>query len=103
MAIESINQILQICINCPDTKQCTNSKNHTKVVTRQYMGKLYGGSGAFKHTSINKEIYEMRKETIERCNLPDMKEKAWHARLDNPYGALKKVKAQGDGLLPCLA
>ena len=54
------------CKECPHLKQCTNSKNHVKVITRhvweEYMEKVED----IRHTLGNKEIYGLRKETIER-------------------------------------
>ena len=54
------------CKECPHLKQCTNSKNHVKVITRhvweEYMEKVED----IRHTLGNKEIYRLRKETIER-------------------------------------
>ena len=55
-----------MCAACPRLKQCTNSKNYVKVITRhvweEYMEKVED----IRHTLGNKEIYGLRKETIER-------------------------------------
>ena len=52
-----------------------------------------------RHTSINKEIYEMRKETIERV-FADMKEK--HGMRWTTLRGLKKVKAQAMLIAACM-
>ena len=51
----------KICINCPDINKCTNSKNHTKVVTHHIWENYMEEVEHLRRTSINKEIYEMRK------------------------------------------
>ena len=56
----------KICKACPDLNQCTNSKNHTKVVTRHVWQKYIEKSEDIRHTLGTKEIYKKRKETIER-------------------------------------
>lgn len=54
------------CAKCPFLQQCTLSKNHVKVVTRhlweQYMEKCED----IRQTLGMREIYSLRKETIER-------------------------------------
>ncbi|SHD75518.1 protein of unknown function [[Clostridium] ultunense Esp] len=52
-----------------------------------------------RHTSINKEIYDMRKETIERV-FADMKEK--HGMRWTTLRGLKKVKAQAMLIAACM-
>lgn len=89
----------KICINCPDINKCTNSKNHTKVVTRHIWENYMEEVEHLRHTSINKEIYEMRKETIERV-FADMKEK--HGMRWTTLRGLKKVKAQAMLIAACM-
>lgn len=64
----------EICKNCPHLKECTKSKNHQKVVTihiwQDYIEKVED----YRHTPEIKQIYEQRKETIERV-FADAKEK----------------------------
>ena len=54
------------CEVCPYLSQCTESKNHVKVVTRHvwepYMEKVED----IRHTLGMKDLYDQRKETIER-------------------------------------
>ena len=54
------------CEACPYLSQCTESKNHVKVVTRHvwepYMEKVED----IRHTLGMKDLYDQRKETIER-------------------------------------
>ena len=55
------------CSTCPMKQQCTNSKNSQKVVT-QHIWNNYQEKALDNRFKIgNKEIYNLRKETIERC------------------------------------
>jgi transposase len=56
----------EICQNCPDLKKCTQSKNHTKVVTRHVWADYLEQCEDIRHTTGRKEEYQRRKETIER-------------------------------------
>ena len=56
----------QICKKCPYLKQCTDSKDHVKVVTRHVWEEYLEKAEDIRHTLGNKQIYELRKETIER-------------------------------------
>lgn len=55
------------CKNCPFREKCTQSKNHQKVVTRhvweEYREEVMD---EIRHTPKWKEIYPLRKESIER-------------------------------------
>ena len=62
------------CVNCPDIKNCTNSKNHQKTVTKHIWSDYLDLAEDYRHTPKYKAIYEMRKETIERV-FADAKEK----------------------------
>ena len=55
-----------ICENCPYISQCTLSKNHQKVVTRHIWQDYLDICEDIRHTKGIKELYELRKETIER-------------------------------------
>lgn len=55
-----------ICATCPYLSQCTNSKNHVKVVTRHIWEDYMEKCEDIRHTTGMKELYELRKETIER-------------------------------------
>ena len=55
-----------ICVNCPYLSQCTQSINHQKLVTRHIWQEYIDKCEDIRHTLGMKEIYELRKETIER-------------------------------------
>ena len=55
-----------ICENCPYIAQCTLSKNHQKVVTRHIWQEYLDTCEDIRHTQGIKELYDLRKETIER-------------------------------------
>jgi transposase len=55
-----------ICAACPYLKQCTLSKEHVKVVTRHIWEEYMEMCEDIRHTLGNKELYDQRKETIER-------------------------------------
>ena len=54
------------CQDCPYLSQCTESKNHTKIVTRHIWEEYIETCEDIRHTKGNKEKYAKRKETIER-------------------------------------
>ena len=56
----------EICRNCPDLNQCTQSKNHTKVITQHVWADYLEQCEEIRHTIGRKEEYQLRKETIER-------------------------------------
>ena len=62
-----------ICESCPHLNQCTNSKEHVKVVTRHVWEEYIETCEDIRHTKDMKEIYDLRKETIERV-IGDAKE-----------------------------
>lgn len=55
-----------ICESCPYLLQCTESKNHQKLVTRHIWQDYMDICEDIRHTTGMKDIYEKRKETIER-------------------------------------
>lgn len=55
-----------ICTNCPYLSQCTNSKNHAKVVTRHVWQDALDEADENRYTYGLKDLYKYRKETIER-------------------------------------
>ncbi len=55
-----------VCAACPYLEKCTMSKDHVKVVTRHVWEEYMEQCEDIRHTVGNKEIYEQRKETIER-------------------------------------
>lgn len=55
-----------ICESCPHLNQCTQSKDHVKLVTRHVWESYMEQCEDIRHTIGSKQIYELRKETIER-------------------------------------
>lgn len=55
-----------ICANCPYLSQCTESKEHVKVVTQHVWQNYIDICEKIRHTADLKEIYAQRKQTIER-------------------------------------
>lgn len=56
----------KVCGNCPYLSQCTSSKKHQKVITRHIWQKYIEICEDVRHTTGMKEVYNKRKETIER-------------------------------------
>ena len=54
------------CVNCPYLSKCTSSANHTKVVTQHIWENYIEICEDLRHTCGNKDLYDKRKETIER-------------------------------------
>ena len=55
-----------ICAACQYLSQCTESKTHTKVITRHVWEPYMELSEDIRHTEGMRELYSKRKETIER-------------------------------------
>lgn len=55
-----------VCTACPYLEKCTLSKDHVKLVTRHVWEEYMEQCEEIRHTAGSKEIYEQRKETIER-------------------------------------
>ena len=55
-----------ICCNCPQKSKCTESKDHVKLVTQHVWERYIEKAEDIRHTLGNKEVYQKRKETIER-------------------------------------
>ena len=55
-----------ICESCPYISQCTQSKDHVKVVTRHIWEPYIETCEDIRYTIGMKELYAQRKETIER-------------------------------------
>lgn len=55
-----------ICESCPYLSQCTQSREHIKVVTRHVWQEYIEKCEDIRHTLGMKAVYTMRKETIER-------------------------------------
>lgn len=56
----------QICVTCPLLSICTESQNHQKVVTRHIWKDEMEICEDIRHRRGMKELYQKRKETIER-------------------------------------
>ena len=56
----------EVCQSCPNLFQCTESREHVKVVSRHIWESYLERCEDIRHTLGNKEIYAQRKETIER-------------------------------------
>jgi transposase len=56
----------KLCIDCPLLKQCTQSYNHTKVVTRHVWETSKERINEHRLTDVGKRLYKRRKETVER-------------------------------------
>lgn len=63
-----------VCENCPDLAKCTKSKNHQKTVLKHIWSDYMEQTEDIRHTTGMRELYDKRKETIERC-FADAKEK----------------------------
>lgn len=63
-----------ICKKCPKLKECTSSKKFEKVSTKHIWQDYIENIEDLRHTPEIKEIYDKRKETIERV-FADAKEK----------------------------
>ena len=55
-----------VCESCPYLSQCTNSKDHVKMVTRHIWEPYMEICEDIRYAIGNKERYQKRKETIER-------------------------------------
>ena len=55
-----------VCAGCPYLAQCTQSKDHVKTVTRHIWEPYMEMCENIRHTLGMKELYSLRKETIER-------------------------------------
>lgn len=54
------------CAGCPYLSQCTESKNHVKIVTRHIWEDYMEQCEDIRHTTGMNDLYKLRKETIER-------------------------------------
>ncbi|MCR5004699.1 MAG: IS1182 family transposase [Clostridiales bacterium] len=55
-----------VCEHCPYLSQCTASRDHVKVVTRHVWEPYMEMAEDIRHTLGMKELYQQRKQTIER-------------------------------------
>jgi Transposase and inactivated derivatives len=56
----------QVCASCPYLSQCTESREHVKVVTRHIWENYLEVCEDIRHTLGMSDLYKKRKETIER-------------------------------------
>lgn len=87
------------CEACPFRKQCTESKEHVKVVTRHIWEHYMEIAEDIRHTRGIKEIYSLRSQTIERV-FADAKEK--HSMRYTQYRGINKVKMELNLLFACM-
>ncbi|WP_449246787.1 IS1182 family transposase [Desulfarculus baarsii] len=81
----------EICKNCPHRSRCTESKNCQKVVTRHVWEEYIERAEDVRHSPQGKEIYKLRKETIERV-FADAKVK--HGLRYTQFRGLARLKMQ---------
>ena len=55
-----------ICAGCPYLSQCTESRDHVKLITRHVWEEYLEQSEDIRHTKGMSDLYRLRKETIER-------------------------------------
>jgi transposase len=79
------------CKTCPLLSECTQSKEHKKLIQRHVWEKYLEEADHLRHTQENKSIYAKRKETIERV-FADAKEK--HGMRWTTLRGLKKLFMQ---------
>ena len=77
-----------ICANCPSRHKCTENSKFEKTVTKHIWSDYLETVEDIRHTPKYRELYERRKETIERV-FADAKEK--HAMRYTPYRGLSQV------------
>ena len=64
----------KICGKCPELAKCTRSRNHQKTILKHIWSDYLELTENIRHTKGVRELYDKRKETIERC-FADAKEK----------------------------
>ena len=80
-----------LCSSCPLLAQCTNSKDHRKIIERHIWEHYVEEADHLRHQNEIKQIYARRKETIERV-FADAKEK--HGMRWTTLRGLKKLSMQ---------
>lgn len=87
----------QVCSVCPLQSQCTKSANCTKVVTRHIWQDSKDRINSHRYTDKGKEIYNRRKETVER-SFADSKQLHGHR-----YARMRGLKRVFEQCLLCAA
>ena len=77
-----------ICENCPSRYKCTENQKFEKTVTKHIWDDYLDKAEDIRHTPEYKDLYDKRKETIERV-FADAKEK--YAMRYTPYRGLSQV------------
>lgn len=77
-----------VCKTCPSKHKCTESKSYEKTVTKHLWSDYLETVEDIRHTPRYRELYNRRKETIERV-FADAKEK--YAMRYTPYRGLSQV------------
>jgi transposase len=80
-----------LCIHCPSLLNCTQSKNHQKVITRHVWGESRDQINSNRYTDRGKYIKRRRSETVER-SFADAKQ--LHGYRYARFRGRKKVEAQ---------
>ncbi len=81
----------QICAQCPRLKECTESRNHQKVIHRHIWEKHCEAVNDHRYEERGKRIYKRRKETVER-SFADAKE--LHGHRYARFRGIEKVQEQ---------
>ena len=80
-----------VCVNCPLLEQCTKSQKHQRIIERHLWQPYMDEVEDLRHTELNRNIYDRRKQTVERV-FADAKEK--HGMRWTRYRGLEKVSMQ---------
>lgn len=89
----------KVCCDCPMLSRCTQSKNHTKVVTRHVWERYVEVAEEIRHSLWGKDLYKKRGETIERV-FADAKEK--HGMRYTHLRGLRKISHYLTLLFACM-
>lgn len=88
-----------ICERCPHLSKCTDSRNHQKIIERHVWAEYSEEANHLRHTEMNRTIYKMRSQTIERV-FADAKVK--HGMRDTKYRGIGKVTNHALLLFACM-
>jgi transposase len=87
------------CCTCSERERCTQSRNHTKVITRHIWATYLEEANHLRHTPIHEALYALRSQTIERV-FADYKEK--HGMRYTQYRGLSKVRDEAWLAFTCM-
>lgn len=85
--------------DCPYLLQCTESKNHVKLVCRHVWEEYIEQAEDIRHTTGSKELYSLRSQTIERV-FADAKE--LHGMRYAKHRGLDRMKMELNLLFACM-